>query len=171
MSFLSRVVLAAALAAGLTSSPSAQVTSDVWAGGRVQIGLGLNPGAGIALGASAPALAVFTREATLYADYTPRAVGGRRLRVSLGVGGSVRVLRIASVVGDFDASRFDLNAGVRLGPSFAFFQETPAARAQAFSVMLDPFIRGSLAFSARRVLFAEIGTQAPTLRGGLSVRL
>ena len=92
---------------------------------RIYLGGGVLPGTGVFLGYEAPRLVVFSVEGALYADYTPRLVGGSgRLLVSGGLGGSVRALRIASIVTDLEPGPLDLDAGIRLGPSFyyAFFR-------------------------------------------------
>jgi hypothetical protein len=138
------------------------------------VGAGLGPGVGgVAIG-SDPVLDLLTREAALYADVVPRIAGGSgRLLTAVGVGGGIRVLRVVDILQNRDPGRFDLDAGVRIGPSFytAFFEQTAESEARAFSIMLDPFARGTVRLGARRVVFAEIGTQAPALRAGLSAQL
>ena len=37
--------------------------------------------------------------------------------------------------------------------------------------MLDPFARGTLRIGSGRVVFAEVGTQSPAFRAGLSTSL
>lgn len=141
---------------------------------RVQLGVGVLPGTGVFLAYSAPKFSVFTQEGALYADYTPRVVGGSgRLLAAVGVGGSIRALRILGIVTDFEPGRLDLDAGLRLGPSFyyAFFERTAEEEARSFRVMTDAFTRGTLQLGGGRVVFVELGTQAPGLRGGLSVGL
>ncbi len=140
---------------------------------RVQLGAGLLPGTGAFAGYAAPRLTVFTQEAALYADYTPRVVGGSgRLLAAVGVGGGVRALRIAALATGRTPGPLDLDAGLRLGPSFyyAFFERTAEEEARSFRVMLDAFARGTLDLGGR-VVFVELGTQAPGLRGGLSFGL
>lgn len=141
---------------------------------RVYVGAGFGPGFGGVVAGTAPVLDTFTREVVLYADYVPRVVGGSgRLVTAVGVGGSLRALRVVNVVRNRDPGATDLDLGVRIGPSFytAFFEETAESRSRAFSVMLDPFARITLRRGSGRVFFAEVGTQSPSLRAGLSTSL
>ena len=141
---------------------------------RVYVGAGVWPGVGVIVEGTDPVLTVFTREIVGYADYVPRVAGGSgRLVTAVGVGGGVRLLRIADVVRNQDPGPFDLDVGLRIGPSFytAFFEETAASRSRAFSVMLDPFARATLRRTSGRVFFLELGTQSPSLRAGLSTSI
>ena len=138
-----------------------------------QVGIGGTPGVGIQAGFATPALTVLTQEASFYADYAPRFVGSDgRLLVGLGLGASVRVLRVLTVVADYDAGPYDLDVGFRFGPSFffSFFEETAASKARSFALFAEPFARGSLRFGAR-VVYVEIGTQPSHLRAGLLLGL
>lgn len=141
---------------------------------RLYVGVGVVPGVGgVALGAD-PVLDVFTRELALYADYVPRVTGGAgRLRTAVGIGGSVRALRIVEIVRNSDPGPLDLDLGIRLGPSFftAFFEQSAQSRSRAFSVMIDPFARGTLRLGGGRVVFVEAGSQSPSFRAGLSAAL
>lgn len=124
--------------------------------------------------ASDPIFNVFTREIVLYADYVPRVAGGSgRLVTAVGLGGSLRLLRIADVVQNRNPGPIDVDLGVRIGPSFytAFFDETAESRSRAFSVMLDPFVRVTLRRESGRVFFAEVGPQSPSFRAGLSTSI
>lgn len=138
---------------------------------RVYLGAGVGPGVGgVAMGTD-PVLTVLTREVVLYADYVPRVTGGSgRLVTAVGVGGSVRILRTLDLVRDTNPGRYDFDLGIRIGPSFytAFFEQSAESRSRAFSVMLDPFVRGTARLGSRRVVFVEVGRQEPALRGGLS---
>lgn len=140
---------------------------------RVYVGAGFGPGfGGVALGAD-PIVGVLTREVALYADYVPRVTGGSgRLLTAVGVGGSVRALRVFNIAQNRDPGPFDIDLGLRVGPSFytAFFEQTARSRSRAFAVMLDPFARATLRRGGR-VLFAEVGTQGPSLRAGLSTTI
>ena len=138
---------------------------------RVNVGAGVGPGVGIIAEATSPVLDVFTREVVVYADYVPRVTGGSgRLVTAVGVGGSVRLVRLLDVVQNRDGSPLGVDVGLRIGPSFytAFFEQTAESRSRAFSVMLDPFGRVTLRRPSGRVFFAEVGTQGPALRAGLS---
>ena len=148
--------------------------ADLGSGPRVNLGVGVLPGTGVFVGYAAPRLAVFTVEGALYADYTPRVVGGSgRLLTAVGVGGGVRALRLAAAVTDLEPGPLDVDLGLRLGPSFysAFFERTAEEEARSFRVMLEAFARGTLQLGSGRVVFVEFGGQAPSLRGGLSVGL
>ncbi len=139
----------------------------------VQLGLGGTPGVGVQAGFATPALTVLTQEASFYADYAPRFVGSDgRLLVGLGLGGSVRVLRVLTVVADYDAGPYDLDVGFRFGPSFffSFYEATAASKARSFRLFAEPFARGSIRFD-RRVVYVEVGTQPSHLRAGLLLGL
>ena len=156
----------------LLALPGAGAQEGLESTTRLQLGVGLLPGTGAFIGYSAPRLTIFTQDAALYADYTPRVVGGSgRLLVAAGVGGSLRVLRIVGIATDFEPGPLDLDAGLRFGPSFfyAFFERTAEEEARSFRVMLDTFGRGTLQLGGGRVVFVELGSQAPSLRAGLSV--
>ena len=138
---------------------------------RVYVGAGVGPGFGAVAEATSPVLDVFTREVVVYADYVPRVTGGSgRLVTAVGVGGSVRVVRLFDIVQNRDGGPLGIDVGMRIGPSFytAFFEQTAESRSRAFSVMIDPFGRVTLRRSSGRVFFAEIGSQSPALRAGLS---
>ncbi len=141
---------------------------------RVYVGAGIGPGVGgVAMGTD-PVLSVFTREVAVYADYVPRVTGGSgRLVTAVGVGGAVRALRVLDLVQNRNPGAFDVDLGIRIGPSFytAFFDQTAESKSRAFSVMLDPFARVTLRRSSNRVFFAEVGTQSPSFRAGLSTSL
>ena len=161
----------APLAAGQTPGPLGDRP-------RVYVGAGLGPGVGAVAFGSDPVLGVLTREAVLYADYVPRVTGGSgRLLTAVGVGGGVRVLRVLDIAQNRDAGPLDVDLGLRVGPSFytAFFEQTARSRSRAFAVMLDPFARATLrlgsGLGSGRVVFVEVGTQAPALRAGLSTSI
>lgn len=142
---------------------------------RVYVGGGFGPGFGGVIEGTDPVFSVFTREIVLYADYVPRVVvgGSGRLVTAVGIGGSLRALRVADVVRNRDPGALDVDLGIRIGPSFytAFFEETAESRSRAFSVMLDPFARVTLRRGSGRVFFAEVGPQSPSFRAGLSTSI
>ena len=169
-----RLLLTALLALGCTPLAFAQDDTGpapIGSRPRLYVAVGVIPGVGgLALGTD-PVFDVFTRELALYADYVPRVTGGAgRLRTAVGIGGSIRALRIYEIVRDSDTGPLDLDLGLRLGPSFytAFFEQSARSRSRAFSVMLDPFARGTLRLGSGRVVFAEAGSQSPSFRLGLS---
>ena len=140
----------------------------------VFLGGGLGPGVGgVAIG-SDTVLGLLLREVALYGDYVPRVTGGSgRLLSAVGIGGGLRALRLAAIVADEDVGRFDLDVGARIGPSFytAFFEQTADGEARAFGIFFDGWARGTARLSPDAVVFAELGTQAPGLRGGLAFPL
>lgn len=163
-----------ALLAGLVAlaAPAAHAQSDALGSvPRVYGAAALGPGVGVVAGVARPVGPFLTGEAALYADYQPRVVGGAgRLLTSVGVGGAVRLVRVAAEARRQVPGRVDLDVGLRLGPAFytAFFEPTAASEARAFRVMTDAFARGTVRLASRRVVFAEVGTQAPAFRAGLS---
>ncbi|MEM8560231.1 MAG: hypothetical protein AAGG50_20620 [Bacteroidota bacterium] len=140
----------------------------LWLGG------GTLPGIGVHANYATPLVTLLTREVALYADFTPR-VDGRdgELRVAGGVGGSLRVLRVAALLSEADLSRGDLDVGLRFGPAFLFalYEQTAASRARSFRVFLDPFVRGAYQFESGIVVYAEFGAQDPSLRVGFGLGL
>lgn len=137
----------------------------------MNIAVGGIPGVGVVAAHSLPTLFVFTREMAVYADYT--VGGGNRLLVAAGVGGAVQLTRIVEIVQNRDLGAVHLDVGLRLGPSFyyALGDQSAEEETRSFRVMFDPFVRGSYRTQGGRVLFAEVGAQAPDLRVGLSLGL
>lgn len=140
---------------------------------RLYGGGGFGPGFGVVAIASDPVLLLLTREVALYADYVPRVTGSGRLLTAVGIGGGVRAWRVAGVVLDREPGPYDVDVGVRIGPSFytAFFEQSAASEARAFRIMFDPYARGALRLGSNRVVFAELGFEAPALRAGLAVSI
>ena len=164
-------LLLPALALLWAAPAAAQQTAPLGSRTRVYVGVGAVPGVGgVALGTDT-VLDVFTREVALYADYVPRVTGGAgRLRTAVGIGGAVRAWRLYEISQATGPGPFDLDLGIRVGPAFytAFFEQSAQSRSRAFSVMLDPFVRGTLRLGSGRVVFAEAGAQSPSFRVGLS---
>lgn len=134
---------------------------------RVYGAVGLAPGVGAFVGTTQP-VGFVAAEAALGVDV--RFVGTGRVLTSLGLGGSVRLARIAAEARRATPGVTDLDVGLRIGPSFyvAFGEPTAASEARAFGVMSDAFARASRRSPSGRVVFAEVGTQAPAFRIGLS---
>lgn len=156
------------LAALLAAAPHAQTLGTV---PRVYAAAAAGPGVGVVVSTARPLGGFVTGETALYVDYTPRVAGGAgRLLTSVGLGGSLRLARIAAEASSQAPGRTDLDVGLRLGPAFytGFFEPTAASEARAFRVMTDAFARGTVRLASRRVVFAEVGTQAPAFRAGLS---
>ncbi|GAB5535448.1 MAG: hypothetical protein Rubg2KO_16970 [Rubricoccaceae bacterium] len=168
MRFALALVLTSALA--VSAPAQAPLGNDT----RLYGGPGLGPGFGAVAIASDPVLILLTREAALYVDYVPPVVGGSgRILTSVGIGGSIRAWRTAGVLMDFEPGRYDLDTGVRIGPSFytLFGEQTAESDAKAFRIMFDPFVRGAIRLGSSRVVFAELGFEAPALRAGLAVSI
>lgn len=141
---------------------------------RLHLGAGVLPGAGVFASYSSPQLFVFTQEATLYADYRPtNADFGGRLLVSAGVGGSIQLTRLLELIRNDDTGPMGMDVGLRLGPSFffAFNEQEAEEQARSFRVQFDPFVRGTIRTNRGTVFFAELGTTAPGLRGGIALGL
>ncbi len=141
---------------------------------RVYGAVGLAPGLGAVVGTTRP-VGVVAAEAALSVDV--RFVGTGRVLTSLGLGGSVRLVRIAESLPRRGGqgrratpAGTDLDVGLRIGPSFyaAFGEPTAASEARAFGVMSDAFARASRRTPSGRVVFVEVGTQAPAVRAGLT---
>lgn len=163
-----RIVL---LALVLAATPAQGQSSVLGRDSRVYGGLGVGDGIGLVAIGSSPVVDVFTRDAALYLAYRSGGDNGR-LVAALGVGGSLRLLRLFSAARSRQIPTSDLDVGLRIGPSFSagLGEETEAERARAFAVIADPFVRAT-----RRVrgydAFAEIGPQSPNVRVGVSARL
>ncbi len=90
--------------------------------------------------------------------------------VSGGVGAAVRPLGILRFIGQADYG-YDLDVGVRLGPSLLFRNRaTHADRNQQFRLFLDPFVRLLLPRN-QRTWFVEIGPSRPVVRAGFWLQL
>ncbi|MEM8599432.1 MAG: hypothetical protein AAGF99_05900 [Bacteroidota bacterium] len=156
------------------ASVAAQETLGIPDAPVLWVGAGTAPGIGVHASYALPLATLLTREATLYADFTPRKDGeDGELRIAAGVGGSIRLLRAANLTGALSAERADLDVGLRFGPSFLFalYEQTAASRARAFRVFLDPFVRGAYQFESGLVVYGELGAQDPSLRLGVGLGL
>ena len=132
---------------------------------RFQLALAAWPGIGAQAGYIRPHT-IYTLESVIYAEAQPRQ---RRstLVVSGGVGAALRPLGVLRAIGQADYG-FDVDLGVRFGPSLLFTAEaTRADKNRQFSLFIDPFIRFSSRFSRGRIYFVEMGPLRPTLRVGL----
>lgn len=170
---LSRLGLALVVSVAWHAAPPAAAQFLTPAAPWLQAGATIGPGAGMQAGMALPTLTIFTREAMLYADYRFGAPEEQRLLVGLGVGGSIRVLRIVFILLDEAPGPLELDAGLRFGPSFAFsfIEQTAATRARQFRLFADLFARGTFEVGERALVFGELGTQTGWLRGGLVVPL
>lgn len=135
---------------------------------RFQIGLAGLPGGGTQVG-YITARSFFTTESVFYAEGTPPALGRGALQVSAGFGGAVRLFALSRLLGTTAryANRFDVDLGLRLGPSLAFAEgETTADENKRFSLFLEPFLRVAPSLGETWALFVETGTQRPYVRAG-----
>ncbi len=151
----------------LATSTHAQVSLQQ-TDGRLQLGLSALPG----LGAQAGYLDVtglFTREATLYVDGRPAFFGGEEnVEVWLAGGGSIRALGVARLFTDGDFAGYDVDVGIRAGPSLTFVRgATEAQKNQQFSFNFEPFLRFVTQLRPGLTVYAEAGPQPSLLRGGL----
>ncbi|MDX1439841.1 MAG: hypothetical protein R3284_08070 [Rubricoccaceae bacterium] len=140
---------------------------------RLLVGAGALPGAGAFVSYSSPRLFILTQEASLYADYTPGGETDGRVLASLGVGGSVQLIRLVELIRNDDAGPLGVDVGLRIGPSFyfAFNEQTGEDEARSFRVQFDPFVRGMYRTSGGTVFFSELGATAPGLRAGVALGL
>lgn len=135
----------------------------------LQTGATIGPGLGAQAGLALPAVTIFTQEAAVYLDYRFGDAEEQRLLAALGIGGSIRVMRILYIVLDYAPGPVELDAGFRFGPSFAFSftEQTAATRTRQFRLFVDPFVRGTIELTSGRLLFVELGTQPGSIRSGL----
>jgi hypothetical protein len=163
----------ALVALALIAVPARSQTGVEGSGSRVFGGVGGGEGVGLVAIGSSPVLDVFTREAAVTAVYRPGAGDDDgRIVAAFGVGGGLRLLRLFSLARSRSIPTGDLDVGLRVGPSFSvgLGQQSDAQRARAFAVFADPFVRVTRRLRGRDA-FAEIGTQSPVVRVGLSARL
>lgn len=151
----------------------AQAQLEVPGSEGIIVGASVGPGIGGQVGVVLPTAALFTREGVVYVDYYNPGEETERLLVGLGIGGSMRVFRLIMIITDQPSSRFDVDVGIRFGPSFAFAftEQSAATRARQFRLFADPFIRGSFDMVRGQVLYAELGTQPGHFRVGVMVGL
>jgi hypothetical protein len=140
---------------------------------RIQLGLGVVPGFGGQLGYVSPS-ALFTTEGMLYVNASPQFAGGQgSVQVSLGIGGAFRPLGLTRMMGNTGYTGYDIDLGLRFGPSLEFFtyEETRVEKNQRFSLFLDPYVRVTSDIRPGRRFFVEAGIQRPLFRGGLWLSL
>ncbi len=138
---------------------------------RIQAGLGAWPGAGIQIN-YVNIHSVYTIETALYGEIQP-SLGGSRASgtASGGVGVSFRPLGALRVIGQADFG-YDLDLGVRFGPSLRFTQQaTRSDKNKQFRLFLDPFLRLVKPRSGGGAFYAEIGPLGPVLRLGIWLRI
>ena len=137
----------------------------------IQVGLAAVPGAGLVAGYVAPR-GFYTVGAMLYADATPSFSGGEgSLLVSLGLGGSIRPLGAARLIANAGDPGYDLDVGIRIGPSLFFPYGESSRKQNPFSLFLEPFVRVESTLGGTRTMFLEVGIQRPIFRGGVWMRL
>lgn len=149
----------------------AEAQLDVPGSQEIIVGASLGPGIGGQIGIVLPAMGLFTREGVVYVDYYNPGDEPEQLLTALGIGGSLRVFRLIMIITDQPTSRFDLDVGIRFGPSFAFAftEQSAATRARQFSLFADPFVRASFNMLRGQVLYTELGVQPGHFRVGMMV--
>lgn len=132
----------------------------------VQAGVAVFPGAGVVVGYVLPR-GFYTVGAVAYGDATPSFSGGEgSLLVSFGLGGSIRPLGVYRLLANAEDPGYDLDLGVRVGPSLFFPYGESSRRQNPFSLFIEPFARITSTFG-NRTGFVEVGIQRPILRAGL----
>ena len=135
----------------------------------LQAGVGVWPGAGVQAGYVRWG-SVYSLEIVLYASSSPWR-NEIPLFVSAGFGGTLRPIGFLQEIGRADYD-YDLDLGVRVGPSLFFKQNASRAdKNRQFSLFVDPFVRYSYQVFPADRFFAELGAQRPRLRLGLIHRL
>lgn len=135
----------------------------------VLIGVGGLPGLGAMAGYVAPAR-MYTREAVVYGDVIP-SIRGRdgSAYVAVVIGGALRIIGTGETLGFIPPKKYDIDIGIRLGPSLVFeFEESRADKNKRFNVAAEPFLRFARKLGKQqRTFFAEGGLIRPTLRFGI----
>ena len=135
---------------------------------QLQMGLGGLPGAGVQVG-YVTARSFFTVESQLYVEGVLPSFGEGNVHFSAGFGGAIRLFGLSRLLGSpaWYVDVFDVDLGLRLGPSLAFAEnETPADRNKRFSLFLEPFLRIAPSVAEDWALFVEVGPQRPVVRIG-----
>lgn len=138
-------------------------------GKHIQIGPAGVPGIGVQVGYLS-AQNLFTRELNTVADLSSFGSHGD-LQVTAALGGSVRLLGIARTIGKSYYRGWDVDLGLRIGPSLLFeFRESRASKNRRFNLFVEPFAR-VVASPGKTIFFAELGVQRPAIRGGFWIGL
>ncbi len=158
---------------GLLLAPAAWGQSGPPEEGQVfQVGVGGVPGLGGQFGYIS-LRNFYTVEGVLYASGTPPFLGGEgTITLSTGLGGAVRILGAARVIGNVGYTGYDIDFGLRGGPGLSFrIDETRASKNRRFTLFVEPFFRFTSTFRRGRVFFLEAGFHPPLLRAGLWLTL
>ncbi|MDE2835131.1 MAG: hypothetical protein OXM02_11530 [Bacteroidota bacterium] len=135
----------------------------------LQAGAGIWPGAGLQAGYVRWG-SVHSLEIVFYTSSSPWR-NEIPLFVSAGFGGTLRPIGILQEIGRADYG-YDLDLGVRVGPSLFFKQNASRAdKNRQFSLFIDPFVRYSYQIFTADRFFTELGAQRPRLRLGLIHKL
>ena len=139
----------------------ARAQLDVPSSQGIIVGASVGPGIGGQIGLVLPSVGLFTREGIIYVDYHNPGDETEQLLIGLGIGGSLRVFRLIMIITDQPSSRFDVDVGIRFGPSFtfAFTEQSAATQSRQFSLFADPFVRAIFNMLRRQVLYTELGFQ------------
>lgn len=135
----------------------------------VMAGIGGLPGLGVAVGYVAPGR-MYTREAMVFGDaIIPRRTGDGSAYVAVVIGGSLRFIGIGETLGFLPPKKYDIDVGLRIGPSLVFeFDESRADKNKRFNIAAEPFARFARKLGPRqRTFYVEGGLIRPTLRIGI----
>lgn len=165
-----RLLLLVSLLTIGASSASAQFPAP---GRFLQLGATVGPGVGVQAGLALPALTVFTQEAVAHVHYRFGPPEEQYLVAGFGVGAGIRLARIVYIVLDHVPGPFELDAGLRFGPSFAFsfVEESAATRIRQFRLFGDLFARGTIEIGERYLIYGEVGTGRGLFRAGIVLAL
>ncbi len=160
------VVLATFTPVGITT---AQERNPFPPQNTVLLAVGGLPGLGAMAGYVSPAR-TYTREAVVYGNVII-PIGEREgsAYIAAVIGGSLRLIGVGETLGFLPPKKFDIDVGVRLGPSLVFeFEESQAEKNKRFNIAAEPFARYARKMGKRqRTFYAEAGLIRPTLRIGI----
>jgi hypothetical protein len=133
---------------------------------NVLVGFATLPGIGVQATYVAPGR-MYTREALLISDLS-RLGSKRSSQVAVAIGGAIRIIGSLEVLGMARPRRYDIHAGVRIGPGLLFrFAEDKADRNRRFSLTFEPFVRYTI--SLKRLFYIEAGVTRPNIRLGFKL--
>ena len=140
-------------------------------GPHIQLALATLTGNGLQIGALS-ARTVYTREVMVLADLDPLwRDTPRRARVVLMPAVSLRLFGFERLVGGAAYRGFDVDLGLRAGPGLSFAaNETTEERNRRFELVIEPFLRLTMATGRRMTWLVEVGSARPSFRLGMCIR-
>lgn len=140
-------------------------------GPHIQLALATLTGNGLQIGALS-ARTVYTREVMVLADLDPLwRDTPRRARVVLMPAVSLRLFGFERLVGGAAYRGFDVDLGLRAGPGLSFAaNETTEERNRRFELVIEPFLRLTMATGRRMTWLVEVGSARPSFRLGMWIR-